>query len=311
MQTTFAEAIDLYLDYMPTRGYSLLSVRTARTKLRALLAFCASLPSDPVASSTDKSAVPWPDEGMLIRWQVARSRAISKTTLYNDATTMRTFMTWAARMRLVPENPARDISVPKRPRKLPRPLDDQTIHLLLNGWKPAYAKRDRNLVERDRTLVRLYMKTGLRRAELCSLDVGDVTIPNDPTLPGARQIVNVRSGKGDRDRYVPLPPDCDLRALVQGRKSGEPLFVGKRGDRLDPNAISYIFSRKVSPVAGTRVTPHMLRHSYATYLCRRGVSVRQIQELLGHSSLATTQQYLAVSVADLGEAISVLDDMGR
>ncbi len=172
----------------------------------------------------------------------------------------------------------------------------------MNGWKPDYGPENAELVDRDRLLVRMLMFTGIRRAEICSLNVSDVNLTH------AR--VRIR-GKGDRDRVVPIPAPLDLRVLVAGRKPTEPLFIGRRrGRRLDREAVSYIFTRKVSPAVGCRVTPHMLRHSYATYLCRRGVPLRQIQRLLGHSSLSTTQIYLDVTAADLEQAVTALNALG-
>lgn len=106
---------------------------------------------------------------------------------------------------------------------------------------------------------------------------------------------------------IPLPQGLSLGVLTEGRRAKDPLFQRRDGGRLDPNAISYVFTRKVSPAVGTRVTPHMLRHSYATYLCRRGVPLRQIQQLLGHSSLATTQVYLDVTAMDLEQAVTALE----
>lgn len=293
---TLTDAIDQYSAYLPTRNYSLLSVKAARSKLGDLARFC------------ERNGILWPDEGALIRWQIERARKVAKVTTYHDATMIRTFFAWCARMKITEGNIAIGIEVPKRPKKLPRPLDDNVLHELLYGrWKSTYMKRDRYLVARDRALVQVYATTGLRRAELCSLDVGDVQCAANGDV-----VLNVRGGKGDRDRNVPVPGDmCDLSPLTRGRNLDDPLFIGKGGRRLDPNAVSYVFIRKVSPAVGARVTPHTLRHSYATYLCRQGVSVRQIQELLGHSSLATTQLYMSVSIGDLSRAVSVISGLGR
>lgn len=148
----------------------------------------------------------------------------------------------------------------------------------------------------------MFIFTGLRRAEICALTVGDIDLQHGR--------IRVR-GKGDRDRVVPIPAPLDLSPLVEGRKPRDPLFIGRRKKRrLDREAVSYVFTRKVSPAVGCRVTPHMLRHSYATYLCRRGVPIRQIQQLLGHSSLATTQVYLDVTAADLEQAVAALNRLG-
>jgi integrase/recombinase XerD len=181
------------------------------------------------------------------------------------------------------------------------------VQWLLKEWTPFYTKRDAFLVDRDRALVKLFIMSGLRRAELSALNVGDVNVE-------ARSIA-VRSGKGDKDRTVMVPPNVqpELRTLTKGRRHDAPLFIGKniRGERkrLAPDAISYVFTRKVSPAMGRRVTPHMCRHSYATMLVNRGVPLNQIQQLMGHASLATTQIYLHASGRELRDAVEVLDDI--
>lgn len=286
MNVDLPAAISLYLDYHRARGLSLLSLKQLRYQLRELSAFL------------DTGA--WPEKpDTLIAWQA--SQRVGRTTMHHKIKAVRAFFSWAFQMGYIHVDVARSLVVPRRPKYLPQILDDDQVERLIRGqWAPAYGERDLCLVERDRLLVRTFMLTGLRRAEMCAVAVGD--------LDTTHRRLRVR-GKGERDRVVPLPAGLDLRYLVAGRRATDPLFQRRDGGRLDPNAISYVFTRKVSPAVGARVTPHMLRHSYATYLCRRGVPLRQIQRLLGHSSLATTQLYLDVTAADLEQAVGVLDGL--
>jgi len=261
-------AVSLYLDFQRGRGLSLLSLKTLRSILGELSRFLDA----------------WPQGDALMRWQA--SQRVARTTMHHKVKTARAFFVWAHANGYIRDDVATQLVVPRRPKHLPQVLDDGQLDRLLRGWESAYSERDLELVARDRLLVRTFMMTGLRRAEICSANVGDYDM--------LHRRLRVR-GKGDRDRVVPLPAGLSLADLVDGRKPKEPLFQRRDGGRLDPNAISYVFTRKVSPAVGTRVTPHMLRHSYATYLCRRGVPIRQIQQLLGHSSLATTQIYLGLA----------------
>jgi len=282
---SLAEAVSLYLDYQRGRGLSLLSLKQLRYQLGDLVRFLGD----------------WPAPDGLTRWQA--SQRVARTTVHHKVKAAKAFFTWAFQAGYTQTNHGAHLQAPHRPRRLPSVLDDDQVTELLRGaWVSDYSKRDLCLVERDRMLVRTFMLTGLRRAEICSVNVGDYDVTH--------RRLRVR-GKGDRDRVVPLPAGLNLSTLAGGgRRPSAPLFTRRDGGRLDPNAISYVFTRKVSPAVGARVTPHMLRHSYATYLCRRGVPLRQIQQLLGHSSLATTQIYLDVTAADLEQAVMALNALG-
>lgn len=287
LAASFSDAVEQWLSFREAEGLSLGSTLKYRGVLHKLV----------------EASPEWPDYPALVRFVAAQR--VGRVTMGHRIAIYKSFFAWATKMAYIERDPAAELTKPKRPKKLPEVLGDEDIELLLNGWRPDYAKADSALIDRDRALVQAYLLTGLRRAELCHLDVGDVDL-------GPRPAVRVRAGKGERDRVVPLPPRLvlTLRPLVLGREAKEPLFRGRRGNRLDPDAVSYIFIRKVAPAVGKRVTPHMLRHSYATYLSRRRRPLREIQELLGHTSLATTQIYLHVSADDLQEAAQVLEQMG-
>lgn len=274
------EAVSLYLDYLKARNLSLLSVETAAQHLRTLT----------------RGLSHWPTYPDLVRWQTTLD--VGTTTMHHRIGAVKQFFAWCVDMAFIEASPAAKLIKPKRPKKLPVALSDDELQMLL-AWTPTYSRdSDVGLADRDRLLLRVLMYTGLRRAEICAVDVGDVSLKH--------HTIAVHAGKGERDRTVVYHPDLNLTPLVSGRRPSEPLFVGAyRHRRLKPDAITYMFMRKISAVVGRRVTPHMLRHSYATYMSRRGVPIRQIQELMGHSSLATTQMYLAVTAQDLQNAIEV------
>jgi site-specific recombinase XerD len=283
----FEDAIAEWRDHLEARGLSLVSIKTYTTHIRS------------VATETRGM---WPGYPDLVRWQT-RQKALSKTTRHHKAKSVRCFFQWAMDMEYIGTNPARRLPVPTRAKTLPEFLSDAEMERLIHGkLRLPYRKGERWLGARDLLLTRLLVLTGLRRAEVCRLLVGDV----DPQ----RRTLFVRAGKGDRDRTVPYPEMLDLGSLLRGRAPTEPLFVGRyEGRPLQPDAVNYIFLRKLSPIFGKRLHPHLLRHAYASYLCRRGAPIRQIQELLGHASLATTQIYLQVTAQDLRSAVSLLDEM--
>lgn len=281
MDVDLPAAVSLYIDFQRGRGASLDSLKTWRGHLRELVRFLGEWPAGPEP---------------LMRWQAGLTG--SRTTAHHKVKSARAFFIWAARLGYAEPQ---DLTIPRRPKRLPQVLDDDQLERLLGPWTPEYGERDRCLVDRDRLIVRTLMLTGLRRGEICGLLVGDVDL-------GHRR-VRVR-GKGEKDRVVPLPAGLRLETLCAGRAPRSPLFTRRDGGKLDREAVSYVFTRKVSPAIGCRVTPHMLRHSYATYLCRRGVPLRQIQLLLGHESLATTQIYLDITGADLEQAVAALDRLG-
>jgi len=282
------DAIKKYPSHLSARGISL---RTQSKYMYELNALRKLLDSDD-----------WPTHPQLAEWQAAQTH-VTKVTMHHKVTTVKAFFRWAVEMEYIEADPSAKLVVPKRPRTFPKTLTESQIDFLLHRWEPYYIKRDAYLIDRDKALVKVFIMTGLRRAEMCSLDVGDVNLEG--------RAISVRSGKGERDRTVVIPKNVipELTALTEGRDIDAPLFIGKGGERLTPAAINYVFLRKVSKAMNRRVTPHMCRHAYATYLVSKGTPLHQVQELLGHESLATTQLYLHASARDLKNAVDVLDDI--
>jgi site-specific recombinase XerD len=287
---TFAEAISRYQRALHARGLSLESQKNYTST---------------VAGLHKQTGDAWPTYPVLVDW--LSSMDVAKTTMHHRTANVKRFFAWCVDMEYIEKDPAAKLIVPKRGKNNPVTLSVSQVEFLLGDWTPYYTKRDAFLAARDKALVRLFIMTGLRRAELSALNVGDVNVEG--------RAIAVRSGKGDKDRTVMVPGNVqpELRALTLERNYDEPLFIGKniRGSRkrLAPDAISYIFTRKVSPAMGRRVTPHMCRHSYATMLVNKGVPLNQIQQLMGHSSLATTQIYLHASGRELRNSVEVLDEI--
>tara|TARA_Y100000590_G_scaffold149110_1_gene171348 strand:- start:4333 stop:5283 length:951 start_codon:yes stop_codon:yes gene_type:complete len=205
-------------------------------------------------------------------------------------------------------DPTLGIPMPRTPRRLPQPLGVDDCHLLMEfvSSKSVEGKKSDRARSRDRAILELLYGGGLRVAEACSLDVRDIEL--------VRGEVRVW-GKGGKERIVPLPEAVRnaLSDYLEERKVPgilqEPLFVamrarrGEKPRRLDPRDVRRIISRRAREAGiAEGVHPHRLRHSYATHLLDMGADLREIQELLGHASLSTTQKYTAVSTDRLVEA---------
>jgi integrase/recombinase XerC len=219
---------------------------------------------------------------------------------------LKTFFRLLVRRKLVAGSPLSALRGPKRAHHLPAFLGKEEASRLL---VPRQAKvQGAFAIARDQALFELLYGSGLRISEACHLDLGDVMADAD----GAR--VTVREGKGGKDRIVPtgakawqavrayLPLRASLvgQRLAQGRPvDGEALFLSQRGRRLGDREARRKLDRREQENAVKRVSPHALRHSFATHLLGEGADLRSIQEMLGHASLRTTQRYAQVDIDHL------------
>lgn len=236
----------------------------------------------------------------LRRWLAQLgTRNYARSTIARRAASARSFFRYLVRQGIVSSNPAALLTSPKVPVKLPTVLKPREAADLVEapvGVDP-YAVRDRAILE-------LLYGSGLRVGELANLDVEDVDL--------GRARVRVL-GKGGRERELPLSgPSVEAIAhyLRTGRKEtapsageGGPLFFNRRRRRIGPRDVRSMVEKYVrGKLSGRRVSPHTLRHSFATHLMEGGADIRAVQELLGHASLANTQRYTHVSRRRLFEA---------
>jgi integrase/recombinase XerC len=237
---------------------------------------------------------------LLRSWLAAQAAAgAARTTLARRTSAVKTFTAWAARRGLLTVDPATRLQLPKARRTLPAVLrQDQALDAMAAA-KSGTQQGD-PLALRDRLIVELLYATGIRVGELCGLDIDDVDT--------GRRLIRVL-GKGNKQRTVPFgePAQAALTAwLAEGRPalangaSGPALLLGARGRRLDQRQARTVVHQTIAAVDGAPdIGPHGLRHSAATHLLEGGADLRIVQELLGHSTLATTQLYTHVSVARL------------
>jgi integrase/recombinase XerC len=237
---------------------------------------------------------------LLRAWLAAAAGAgAARTTLARRTSAVKAFAGWAARRGLLAADPAARLQVPKAHRTLPAVLRQDQALAAMAAAKSGAEQGD-PLALRDQLIVEMLYATGIRVSELCGLDIDDVDT--------RYRLVRVL-GKGNKQRTAPfgVPAADALRAwLAEGRpalvtaESGPALLLGARGRRLDVRQARTVVHQTVAAVNGAPdMGPHGLRHSAATHLLEGGADLRVVQELLGHSSLATTQLYTHVAVSRL------------
>jgi integrase/recombinase XerC len=229
-------------------------------------------------------------------------RKNKKSSIARKISTLRSFFKYLVREQMISSNPAKSVSSPKVEKTLPTTLTvDEAFRLMESPQsipeKPSpEGSREKSL--RDQAILELLYSSGLRVSELVGL--------NSNQLDLDLGIVRVM-GKGRKERIVPvggkaikvLKTYLEERGRVEGE---EPIFINSRGGRLTARSVGRLI-KKYSRHSGIfrRVSPHSLRHTFATHLLDAGADIREIQEMLGHSSLSTTQRYTHVSMGKLME----------
>jgi len=223
-----------------------------------------------------------------------REKQYKDSTVARKVAAVKSFYSFLVAEGFVDQDPTENVKSPQVGKTLPRALTPEEVDELLE--QPA--KRNTPEAHRDKAMLELLYATGLRVSELVALDVNDVDLESDP--------VTVRSvGKGDRERVLQLPPRAvdELRhyifhvrpRLVRNRKE-QALFVNRRGERLTRQGF-WLILKNYARQAGLDkdITPHTLRHTYATHMLSGGMPLRYVQEALGHASISTTQIYTHLS----------------
>ena len=217
--------------------------------------------------------------------------SLSPVTMGRKLAAVRSYGSWLCRVGTLQSNPARAIRNPKAPQNLPRFLSEPEIKSLLES------PDDSDLGRRDRAILELLYATGVRASELTGLDTDTIDLD--------QRTVRVL-GKGRKERLVPFGSCAaaavrdylEVRALWATRSTA--LFLSPNGSRLSTDGLRKLLAKHLGNAAiNKRVTPHAIRHSFATHLLNAGADLRAIQELLGHASLASTQIYTHVSTTQL------------
>ena len=223
-----------------------------------------------------------------------------RSTIARKLSALRSFFTFLERLKLVQGNPAAEVSTPRLKKYIPVHLTvDQTFRLL------GIPRTDSVLGLRDAAILEVLYSCGLRVSEASSLDVEDVDF-------GGR-IVRVM-GKGNKERLVPigrqavealrryLEASRALRKKMTGDTKKMPLFINYKGGRLTPRSIARIIKKYALECGlSSEVSPHAMRHTFATHMLDGGADLRAVQELLGHESLSTTQKYTHLTLDKIME----------
>jgi integrase/recombinase XerD len=256
------------------------------------------------AKRNGSSAIQWAnvDQGIVLDYILdLKSHSYAEATVARKVAAVKSFFSFLQAEGKVKANPTETLASPKVGKSLPKPLTVQEIDELLE--QPA--RRNTPEARRDRAMLELMYATGLRVTELVSLDIKDVQLESDN--PHVRLV-----GKGNRERQLPLFDTAaaevteyikNARLRLVGNRPETALFVNRRGERLTRQGF-WLILKGYAENAGIqgRVTPHTLRHSFATHMLRGGMDIHKVQELLGHANISTTQVYIQVSREHIREA---------
>ncbi len=248
-----------------------------------------------------------------------RERGLAASSAARTLVAVRGFHRFLALEGEVPTDPAANVAPPKPPARLPKAISVDAVERLL----AAASVGDTPESLRDRALLELLYGAGARISEAVGLDVDDLELPTGSGTAGAPGVSAVRlHGKGGKERLVPVgryAVDAVSAYLVRGRpalavkgRGGPALFLNQRGNRLSRQSAWAVIRRAAERADLTEhVSPHTLRHSFATHLLDGGADVRVVQELLGHASVTTTQIYTMVSTHRLREVYATAHPRAR
>lgn len=281
---TWGEALARYLDALAVRGLAASTRRERGRFLQAFVAFCRELELSSPRELTPAHLVAYRRH---LAWTPAQGRLRSLSTVASRLSAVRVFLRYLVAEGHLLVDPTRDLVIPKVPRPLPRLLSEDEVLRLLEAPDPRTA-----LGLRDRALLELLYGLGLRRSECCQLDLADY----DRSL----ELIRVKKPKNRRERYLPVAPGL-AQALEAYLSRGRPallrfaeqpaLFVSRRGARLSLVRVEQMVSGTARGVGLAGVSPHSLRHAFATHLLAGGADLRHIQTMLGHEDLASTERY--------------------
>ena len=293
--------IGLFLEALATeKGYSDHTLRAYSNDLEAFFSFVAESHTSAQGHQKRKWAVsPKQIDGIIIRGYLGfLHRQNKKTTIARKLSALRSFFKFLVKRGVISENPAELILTPKQDKTIPTYLSVDEMFRLLDS-----IQTDTLLGLRNRAIFETLYSSGIRVSELAGLNFSDVDFSSD--------IIRVL-GKGNKQRIIPIGQKAlmtisayreqlDRQVDCEVRKDGA-LFLNRYNKRLTSRSIARILRKLVDAVGLlTPVSPHALRHSFATHMLDSGADLRVVQELLGHKSLSSTQKYTHVSIDRLME----------
>ncbi|MFN8009698.1 MAG: tyrosine recombinase XerC [Terriglobia bacterium] len=294
---TLTEMIAQFEDYLRLKNAS---PHTLRNYVSDLTQFQEYLSPPDQAGNPSPATVEMLHHQLILEYLVhLHAKQIENSSKSRKVSAIRSFCKYLCRQKILEQNPAKLIRLPKVPKKMPGYLSVEDCVLLIESPDLTTA-----LGLRDRSLLELLYACGIRVSECAGLNLEDIDFKED--------LILVR-GKGKKERIVPFGQHCHAalesylqvrRAFYRGRANEElsPLFLSHVGTRLTTRSIARVVDKYVKKSGLARkISPHGIRHSFATHLLNSGADLRSIQELLGHKTLSTTQKYTHLSVGHLME----------
>ncbi len=227
----------------------------------------------------------------------------ARTTLSRRAVSIRLFTKWATKKGFLAKDIGLTLATPKGHRTLPEVLSISDATVAMDSLATRVAQEESTTSIRDCAILEVLYASGARVSELCGLDLDDIDYQRNTILV---------LGKGNKERTIPLGNPAmkalnnwikNARSEMANSASGEAVFLGVRGKRIDQRTVRTVVYEALEALEGAqRLGPHALRHSAATHLLEGGADLRTVQEILGHASLATTQIYTHVSTERLQKA---------
>jgi len=271
------------------KGYSLKTIREYSYDLKMFERFNGSKPIESTTTSDLRRFL----------LHLKRDKEYAARSLHRKICSLKSFFKFLKKEGFITLNPTDNIESPKIPKSLPKTITiEETLKLLTTPENP-----------RDKAILYLLYGTGMRVSELSNLNIDQIDLKD--------RIIHIVGGKGGKDRIIPLPTGIieiltDYLEIRQNDTQDPAFILNRSGNRLTPRSIQRIVKKykKAAHLLDKKVTPHTLRHAFATHLLSNAVDIRVIQELLGHASLSTTQLYTHVSLEhlrksyDLGHPLS-------
>ena len=282
---TLREQVSAFCAYLETeRNVSSHTLAAYRRDLGQLTVFV-------LTEKGEQTSAEGVDHLLLRRYLARLAGNNKKSSIGRKLAAMRSFFKYLLRRGIIDRNPAELIATPKKEKRLPFHLDIDQATALMEA--PVDSQR---YAARDRAILETLYSSGLRVSELTGLDTGDLDL--------AGGMVRVL-GKGGKERIVPVGSRAmdAIREYLAVRGDGDgALFLNTRGSRINRRSVARIVDAHVLRIAAfKRISPHVLRHTFATHMLEGGADLRAIQELLGHASLSTTQKYTHVGIDRLME----------
>jgi integrase/recombinase XerD len=298
-------ALNRYLEHLGTRGYRPMGIATAQRYIRDFIDWCQE--RGVVHPSQVSRQVVERYQRWLYHYRKKDGTPLSIAGQRCKLVPLRGYFRWLTRQGEIPANPAADMELPRKLKRLPRVV----LTELEAERVMAAVDISTTTGQRDRAMLELLYATGMRRTEIASLQVGDV----EPE----RGVVLIREGKGGKDRLLPIGERAlywltqyleQARSQLAWNADDKTLFLGREGKPLNPVWLSTVIAKRVDAAKlGKRGGCHLWRHTMATLMLEGGADIRFIQAMLGHAEISTTQIYTQVAIRQL-QAVHALTHPG-